>query len=107
MPSDASDRELSLQDWKAESDAKYAAFDKAGLGYLCVNTEKFEFNCFHTAHPNEPCHKTYAQPGGGGCGCKENKQLLKRDENILVIKRHLPSWEQHRLEELLAAAVDS
>ena len=68
------------------------------LGILCVNDR-----CFHRPHPDRSCTVSY--DGGPGrssnCVCKENKQLSKYDENILIIKRNLPRWEHYRLRELL------
>jgi hypothetical protein len=68
-----------------------------------VNEKRLEFTCFHVAHPDNPCPKTFAQPGGGGCGCNENVQLPQSEEDELVLKRNLPKWEWERLARLAAA----
>lgn len=95
--------EETLKEWQTRRRAEEAEWDAANLGHLCVNAQKF--NCFHRAHPGGDCSKTYdGGPGrGSSCGCKVSKQIPRQEENVLMIKRHLPRVEHWRVTELVGA----
>lgn len=60
--------------------------------------------CFHAAHPDRDCTRTFdGGPGrGASCLCEANIAGSQRDEDLAVLRRNLPKWEWARLSRLTA-----